>query len=353
MGTVSFPGLATAAVESVTGSLTIGQATFPSADSTPRATASFGSSEPFVSRSKRQEVTTSSAVVAVGISVVGVNFDGPVSLTFADSGVDVNDIHIVDEGGFCAPTKEITVLSDNGTLQLSNAYSSMRLRISNGVSIPEAIAPVVNEDGSQTTENPDGSVTEVDAEGNSTTTLVDEGGATITQQVLADGTTVDTVVQPDGSSTTSTVLADGTTIDATETSNGNQTSFTVLPDGTTIDAELASNGYEASFTTLPDGTTIDAEVSTSGNTTSVTVSPEGNVQTESTKSNGTINDSTVNVDGSSYSYVRTTNGKIFITTVDVSGTEVLEEYIPWKSFYTVTTTPPGTSETFSPNPYAS
>ena len=351
MGTLSFPGLVTSKIESTTGSLSIGQATFPTTDSTPRATASFGGSDAFMSRSKRQEVTTSSAVVAVGISIVGVNFDGPVTLTFADSGVDINDLHIVDEGGFCSPTKKITTISDSGTMEISNPYSSMRLRISGGVSIPEAVAPVINDDGTQTTDNPDGSTTEVDAEGNSTTTLV-EGGTTTTQEILADGTSVATVVESNGSSTVSTVLPDGTTIEATETSNGNQTSYTVLPDGSTIEAEIASNGAEASFTTLADGTTIDAEVSTSGNTTSVTVSPEGNVETEATKSNGTVNNSTVNVDGSSYSFEQMSNGKIKITTVDVDGVEVVEDYIPWKSFYTVTTTPPGTSETFTPNPYA-
>ena len=75
------------------GFLKIGQATFPMGDSstTPRSTASFGDTGSFVSRSKRQEVTTSSAVVGAGISIVGVSFDGPVSLTFADSGVNVVD----------------------------------------------------------------------------------------------------------------------------------------------------------------------------------------------------------------------------------------------------------------------
>ena len=351
MGTLSFPGLVTSQIESTTGSLSIGEATFPTTDSTPRATASFGGSEAFVSRSKRQEVTTSTAVVAVGISIVGVNFDGPVTLTFADSGVDINDLHIVDEGGFCSANNTITTVNESGTLEISNPYSSMRLRISNGVSIPEVIAPVINDDGTQTTENPDGSTTEVDPEGNSTTILVDETGTTTTEQVLADGTSVATVVQPDGSSTVSTVLPDGTTIEATESSNGNQTSYTVLPDGSTVEAEIASNGAEASFTTLADGTTIEAAVSTSGNTTSVTVSPEGNVQTEATKSNGTVNNSTVNADGSSYSFEQMSNGKIKITTVGVDGVEVVEDYIPWKSFFTVTTTPPGTSEQISPNPY--
>ena len=369
MGTLSFPGLETSTVESSTGSLTIGQATFPFTDSTPRATAVFGDSLAFVSRSQRQEVTTSSAVISVGVSIVGVNFNGPVSLTFADSGVDINDLHIVDEGGFCSATNTITTLNDSGSLAISNPYSSMRLRISGGVSIPEAIAPVINEDGSQTTENPDGSTTEVD------TTLVDDSGTTTTEQVLADGTTVDTVVQSDGSSATSTVLPDGTSIDTTESSVGNKTSFTAYPDGstvaaeesnsgnmtsfttladgTTIEAEQQNNGNVSSFTSLPDGTTIDVVESNNGNTSQVTVSPEGNIDTVSSQSNGTINNSTVNVDGSSYSFERRTNGKIYITNVSVDGTEVVEEYIPWKSFYTVTTTPPGTSETFSPNPYAS
>ncbi|CAM9107638.1 unnamed protein product [Sphacelaria rigidula] len=351
MGTLSFPGLEAAQIESASGLLTINEAAFPTTDSTFRATASFGSSEPFTARSKRQEVTTSTAVVGIGISIVGVNFDGPVSLTFADSSVDVKDLHIVDEGGFCSPDKKITTITDVGNVEISNPYSSMRVRVLNGVSIPEAVAPVINEDGSQTTENPDGSTTEVDAEGNSTTTL-SEGGTTTTQQVLADGTTIDTQVQDNGNMTSYTVLPDGTTIDVVESNNGNMTSYTEYPDGSTVALEESNNGNVTSFTTLADGTTIDVVESNNGNSSQVTVSPEGNVETVSSMSNGSINNSTVNADGSSYSYERKTNGKIFITTVDVNGTEVREEYVPWQSYYTVTTTPPGTSETFSPNPYA-
>lgn len=354
MGTLSFPGLETAQIQSASGSLAIGQATFPTGDSStaPRSTASFGSGENgFVSRSKRQEVTTSSAVVSVGVSIVGVNFDGPVTLTFADSGVDVNDLHVVDEGGFCSPTNTITTLTGSGNLEISNPYSSMRLRISNGVSIPETVAPVINEDGSSLVENPDGSTTEVDPEGNSTTTLV-EGGTTTTQQVLADGTTVVTVQDSTGGSTTSTVLPDGTAIDVVASNTGNVTTFTVNPDGSTVALDESNNGNVTSFSTLADGTTIDVEESNNGNTSQVTVSPEGNVETVSTMSNGSVNNSTINVDGSSYSYERKTNGKIFIITTAVDGTVVEEEYVPWLSYYTVTTTPPGTSETFSPNPYA-
>lgn len=352
MGTVSFPGLATSQVESTTGPLQISQAMFPAGDPTPRATASFGSSATFVSRSKRQEVTTSTAVIGIGISIVGVNFDGPVTLTFADSSVDINDLHIVDEGGFCGPSKKITAMNDSGTLEISNPYSSMRLRISKGKSIPEAVAPVINDDGSQSTENPDGSTTEVDAEGNSTTTLV-EGGTTTTQQVLVDGTRISTVSQSDGSSTTYTVLPDGTTIDASTSRRGDQTSYTVYPDGSTVDLEKSRNGRLNSTTTLADGTTIDVVESRNGNTSRVTISPEGNVDTEISKSNGSVRNSTVNVDGSSYSFVRRTNGKITITKVDTNDTTVREVYLPWRSYYTVTTTPPGTSENVIPNPYAS
>lgn len=352
MGTLSFPGLETAQIESVSGSLTINETTFPLTDSTPRATASFGGDEPFAVRSKRQEVTTSTAVVGIGISIVGVNFDGPVSLTFADSSVDIRDLHIVDEGGFCTANKKITIITDSSNLEISNPFSSMKVRISDGVSIPEAVVPVINEDGSQTTENPDGSTTEVDAEGNSTTTS-SEGGTTTTQEVLVDGTTIDTVTQSNGNTTSLTVLPDGTTIDVVETNNGNMTSYTEYPDGSTIALEESSNGNVTSFTTLADGTTIDVVESNNGNSSQVKVSPEGNVDTQSSKSNGTINNSVVNVDGSSYSFERKTNGKIFITTVDVDETEVYETYVPWQSYYTVTTTPPGTSETFSPNPYAS
>lgn len=353
MGTLSFPGLATAEIQSFADSISICQSSFPAAHSsvTPRATPSFGGSQKFIPRSKRQEVTTATAVVGIGVSIVGVNFDGPVFLTFADTGVDINDLHIVDEGGFCGPSKKITTINDSGTMEISNPYSSMRLRISGGKSIPEAVAPVIEEDGSQVTVNPDGSTSIVDAEGNSTTTLV-KGGTTTTEKVLADGTSVSTVAQSNGSSTTYTVLPDGTTIDAAESRNGNLTSYTVYPDGSTVDANVKSNGNSEVFTTLADGTTIDKAESSNGNTSKVTVSPEGNVDTEISRSNGTVKNSTVNVDGSSYSFVRRANGKIIIDMVDANGTEVRELYLPWQSYYTKTTTPPGTTQTINPNPYA-
>lgn len=352
MGTLSFPALVTEKIESTTGSIRIGETTFPDLDdSAPRATACFGCSEGFLVRSKRQEVTASSAVIGIGISVVGVNFDGPVSLTFADDGVDINDLHVVDEGGFCSETNKITVTTVSGTTEVSRSFSSMRLRISGGEAIPEAVAPVVNSDGSMESDNLDGSKTVVDAEGNSTTTLV-EGGQTTTQEILADGTSVLIVAQSNGSSATTTVLADGTKIDETQSSNGNKTSYTVLPDGSTVQAEVQNNGQESSFTTLADGSTIDVLKSSNGNTSEVTVSPEGNVETKVQKTNGSVENSTVNVDGSSYSFVRKTNGTITIENVDIDGTKVSESYVPWQSYYTVTTTPPGTSETRSPNPYA-
>lgn len=353
MGTLSFPGLATSQIEATNNSLTIAQASFPTtAFASARATASFGTEgNTFLSRSNRQEVTTSSAVIGVGVSIVGVNFDGPVSLTFADTGVDVNDLHIVDEGGFCGPSKRITTISDAGTMEIKNPYSSMRLRISKGKSVPEAIAPVVDEDGSQIVENLDGSTTEIDPSGNSTTTLVD-GNTTTTRQVLVDGTTVSAVVNSNGSSTTYTVLPDGTTVDVAEASNGNVISTTSYPDGSTVEADIKNNGKESTFTTLADGSTIDVLKSSNGNTSKVTVSPEGNVVTEVEKANGRITNTTINIDGSSYSFLRFTNGKVVVTDVDVGGTTIRKTYLPWRSYYTVTTTPPGTSEQLSPNPYS-
>ena len=349
MGTLSFPGLVTSQITTST----ISQASFPTTPSVPpRATASFGAGgNSFLLRSNRQEVTASDAVIGVGVSIVGVNFDGPVSLRFADTGVDVNDLHIVDEGGFCSLSKKITVISDAGTTEIKNPYSSMRLRIREGKSIPEAIAPVVvGEDGSQIIENPDGSTTETDALGNSTTTLVD-GNTTTTVKVLVDGTTVNIVAESDGSSATYTVLPDGTTIDAAESRNGNVKSTTSYPDGSTVEADLRASGRESTFTTLADGTTIDVLETSNGNTSKVTVSPEGNVLTEISRTNGRTSSSSVNVDGSSSSSTLYSNGKVVNITIDVGGTTIKELYLPWKSFYTVTTTPPGTSETFSPNPY--
>jgi len=328
MGTVRFPALETVLIESLGGSLSINDASFPLSDSTPRATASFGDTGiGFVSRSTRQEVTTSTAAIGIGITIVGVNFNGPVTLTFDDAEVNLTDIYIVDEGGFCSATNTITATSASavGSLVISSPYSYLHARTNGTEWFSEVNATVVNPDGSTTTENEDGSETVISPDGTSTTTNTD--GSTFT-------------INPDGSTVAAVV-------------SGNVTSSTtILADGTEIIAEVNSNGSSSSSTTLPDGTTIDAEESTSGNTSSVTVSPDGTVETEITKSNGSESVSTVYPDASTYSFVLASNGKVTITTVLTSGVEIVELYIPWKSFYTVTTTPPGTSETFTPNPYA-
>jgi hypothetical protein len=71
------------------------------------------------------------------------------------------------------------------------------------------------------------------------------------------------------------------------------------------------------------------------------------------QNNGSSESAVVNPDGSSYSFATASSGIITITTVDVNGVEVQEVYRPWQSTYTRTTTPPGSSETLSPNPYQS
>lgn len=329
MGTVTFPSVTTLIIESLSGSLSINDAAFPLTDSTPRATASFGDTGiGFVSRSTRQEVTTATATIAIGITIVGVNFNGPVTLTFDDAEVNLNDIYIVDEGGFCSTTNTITATSSSavGSLVISSPYSYLHARTNGTEWFSEVNATVVNPDGSTSTENEDGSETVISPDGTSTNTS-------------SDGLTTFTT-NPDGS-TVAAVVAGNTT-----------SSTTILVDGTEIIAEVNANGASSSSTTLPDGTTIDAEESTSGNTSSVTVSPDGTVETEIAKNNGSESTSTVSPDGSTYSYVVATNGKVTITTVSSDDVEVVELYIPWKTFYTVTTTPPGTSETFTPNPYA-
>ena len=331
MGTVSFPSVNTSAIETLSGSLSINDATFPLSDSTPRATATFGDTESFISRSTRQEVTTSTSTIAIGISIVGVNFNGPVTLTFEDGEVNLQDIYIVDEGGFCSATNTITATSASavGSLVVANPYSYMRARTNGTTWFAEVTTTVVNPDGSTVTENEDGSETVISPDGTSVNTSVD-------------------------GLTTFTVNPDGSTVAAVESTNGNTVnSTTILPDGTEIIAEVQSNGSSSSFTTLPDGTTIDGEESTSGNTVYVTTSPDGTVQTEVDKANGTETVTTVSPDGSTYSFELKSNGRVTIETVDASsGVTVTEVYVPSNSYYTQTTTPPGTSVQLSPNPYA-
>ena len=329
MGTVTFPSIISTLIEPPANeTLTIGTANFPETDSvSSRSTASFGNSVSFINRSTRQEVTTSTATIIVGVTIVGVNFNGPVTLTFADGEVNLSDIYIVDEGGFCSDINTITATSTSasGSLVISSPYGNMRARTNGTDWFAEVSSTVVNPDGSTTTENEDGSNTVVSSDGTSVTTS-------------ADG------------NTTFTINPDGSTVEATVSGN-TTSSTTILADGTEIVAEEASNGNSTSFTTYPDGTTVDSTASQNGNTSSVTVSPDGTVETESAKANGSVDVSTIYPDGSTYSFIKKTNGKVTITTVDASGTEVVEVYLPSEPTYTQTTTPPATVLTLSPNPF--
>ena len=339
------------------GSISMGNSSFPVNDSTSsRSTATFGDSMSFTSRSTRQLVDTPTAVIAKKVTIVGVNYNGPVSLTFEDSDVNVNDIHIVDEGGYCDTLNTITVQSgtntSSGVLVINSPFSYMKARTSKNGLISETseehLIKFPKRTGEVIIENPDGSTTTVDHDTGSVITT-NPDGSTLT--ILEDGTSIAVSVSGNDTSTV-TILPDGTQIEATASNNGNQISFTTFPDGSTLELEEQNNGNVFSFTVSADGTTTEIVDSNNGNSTSVIVQPDGTVISEASFSSGKIEDSTVFPDGSSSSFERSTSGKIKIINVSSDGITVTEDYVPWKSFYTVTTEPPGTSEKISPNPFA-
>ena len=305
LGTVTFPGMVTNSIESDS-TIVIGNSVFPLSNPNPvaRSVASFGENSSFKTRSERQEVTTASATINLGISIIGVNFNGPVVLTFQDSGVDFSDIYVVDEGGFCSDVNTITATSASsvGSLVVSTPFSYMKARTDGTSWFSEVSAVVINPDGSSTSTNEDGSETVTTADGSQITTS-------------SDGSTVNSV------------LPDGTTIEAVTSGNGSVESFTVLPDGTTIEADLSQNGRESS----------------------VTISPDGTVLTETLKTNGATLEETINPDGSSETIKVASNGKITETLVDANGIETVYLYVPWKQTYTCTID--GVTSTLSPNPY--
>ena len=305
LGTVTLPGVVTNNIGSDS-TIVIGNSVFPISNTNPvaRSVASFGETGSFKTRSERQEVTTSSAVVNIGVSIIGVNFNGPVVLTFQDSGVDFSDIYIVDEGGFCSNVNTITATSSSsvGSLVVSTPFSHMKAR-TNGTSwFSEVSSVIVNPDGSSTLTNEDGS---------------------------------ETVTTVDGSQITTS--SDGSTVSS------------VLPDGTTIEAVTSGNGAVESFTVLPDGTTIEEDLSRNGRESSVTISPDGTVLTETLKTNGATLEETINPDGSSETIKIASNGKRTETLVDANGITTVYVYTTWKNTYTSTID--GVRSTLSPNPY--
>ncbi|CAN0368744.1 unnamed protein product, partial [Ectocarpus sp. 6 AP-2014] len=130
MGTIFLQELETLSIQPLgTGDLTVGLTTFPSDDSTSRATASFGDATPFTSKSVYQSVTSATADVNAETSVVGVAFDGAVTLTFPDTST-FNHVSIVDEGGLCSSVNTITVTSTSasGSLVISSPYAHLEVR---------------------------------------------------------------------------------------------------------------------------------------------------------------------------------------------------------------------------------
>ena len=109
-----------------TGSITIGAALFPSSDSVPRSTASFGeTASSFVQKSVYQAVVSASATIDPSTTIVGVSFNGSVQLDFAETPTVETEVFVVDEGGFCSSVNTITATLPSPTepLVLSTPYA--------------------------------------------------------------------------------------------------------------------------------------------------------------------------------------------------------------------------------------
>jgi hypothetical protein len=141
MGTIATDEIQTDEIHgtSGSGSITIGSAIFPASDSTPRSVASFGNTASFIQKSTYQSVTSANATVDPSTTIVGVNFDGPVSLVLPDSS-SATEIFVVDEGGFCNSANTISASSSSamGSLVLSVPYSHLNIRTSDTVFVSEA-----------------------------------------------------------------------------------------------------------------------------------------------------------------------------------------------------------------------
>jgi len=354
------------------GSLTVGLTTFPTSDSSYRSIASFGESESFNTKSTYQQITTATATILDGTNVIGVLFNGPVVLTLPSSTTNLNEIFIVDEGGFASSTNTITISSPGavGSLVISSPYSYIKTRNNGNIWISETRETIqdevvetpefLNEPGTTTTTSADGRIISTSADGNTTYTVfpdgttelsVRDGAITSTTTISPDGTIVEAMSSNDGSSSSFTTLPDGSTIQQTTPNDGSSFTFTTNADGSTIEQNNPNDGSSSTFIVAADGTTTDLQFSNSGNELSIITSPDGTVETVITRNDGSSETSTVNSDGSSTSFERANNGRITTVDVDTDGVEVVSVYYPWQSFYTVTTTPPGTSETFSPNPF--
>ena len=321
MGTVTIPGLETVSIQPPTGEgLSIGGTTFPQTDGPARSSATFGDTSDggFRRRSQRQFVDTATATIAPGITIVGVNFDGPVVLTFEDPGSSLTQVDVVDEGGFCNATNTITIGSSgsgtaNGSLVMASSFGNMKVR-SNGIDIfSESSNTTVDESGNTVTTNSDGSVT---------------------------------TISPDGTS-------------VTESSDGLAT-YTVLPDGTTIQEDRPASGspFENTntVTVFPDGT-VQEEASYIFGGTSVTTYPNGDVLEEDELSFGgfTFNSSETFTEFATGDVTEVSTNFFGVRTEEktyvATGVVEVTTYNPNNPDYTVTTTPPGTTQTFPDNPY--
>lgn len=326
------------------GTLEVGGSVFPESDSSSRSVANFGDNPRFTSKSIYQNVDTETAIINEGVTLIGVTFVGPVTVTLPDS-TDITEIIVVDESGLCSTINTITIQSTNtlGELTISSPYAYIQAR-NNGVSwISEVkdtivIPSVVSDPGTVTIVTEDGTAISTSEDGNTVFT------------VNTDGSTV-LAVQDGAINSSTTILADGTEIQATSNWNGTTSSYTINVDGSTVQQDDANNGNSSTFTILADGTTEAIEQSNNGNTSNITVSPDGTITTVISQNNGSSENSVINPDGSSSSTEVASNGKVTITTIGTDLVEIVDIYFPWKSTFTRTTTPPGTSETLSPNPY--
>lgn len=231
----------------VSASVSIGPVTFPDSDGGVRSRMGFSSSgqSAFVPRASVQVVTTPTATILEGTTILAVQYaGGPVTLTLPSGGSPVaTGFYIVDEGGNSSPTNPITVTAGTGTtngdVTISQPFASLSISPNpTGDWFLKEAVPVVY--------NPDGTTTQTNNDGSTTTTLT-------------DGTTVNTIDNANGSVTEVTVSPDGTVNNETTATDGSTSYTTQSPDGTTTAGSTETNGNYEFVATYADGTTVEEE----------------------------------------------------------------------------------------------
>jgi len=237
-------------------SVNIGSTTFPSNDGEGRSQMSFSSTgqTSFLGRASLQIVDTPSATILPTTTIVGVTYDGPVNLILPDS-ANARGLHIVDEGGFSSESNPITVSTSGGVqvgdLTVTNPFSSLRANVKpNGEWITKKPDTIITPGGGSQTNNPDGSITVIQPDGTSTTSIT-IGDVTNYTTVNIDGSVTIGFNDIDGTYSFTTTFEDGSTY--TELFNGTYGfNSTVNVDGSKDD-EYQIGNFSIQLSFDPDG----------------------------------------------------------------------------------------------------